>query len=57
MTKLGLLKSGNADKLMNDGTGQPVVIPRREIRPEQFIIGNDKQNRNCQWNLDHSWIG
>ena len=25
-----------------DRTGQPVVIPQREIRPQQFIIGNDE---------------
>ena len=25
-----------------DGTGQPVVIPRRGARPQQFIIGNDE---------------
>ena len=24
------------------GTGQPVVIPRRGARPQQFIIGNDE---------------
>ena len=55
--KACLLKSGKLIKLMDDRTWQPVVIPQREIRPQQFIIGNDKQNRNCQWNLDHSWIG
>ena len=25
-----------------DRTGQPVVIPQREIRPQQIIIGNDE---------------
>ena len=25
-----------------DGTGQPVVIPQREARPQQFINGNDE---------------
>ena len=25
-----------------DRTGQPVVIPQREVRPQQFIIGNDE---------------
>ena len=25
-----------------DRTGQPVVIPPREIKPQQFIIGNDE---------------
>ena len=41
ITKLGLLKSG---KLTTDGdrTEQPVVIPQREISPQQFIIGNDE---------------
>ena len=23
-------------------TGQPVVIPQREMRPQQFIVGNDE---------------
>ena len=26
----------------HDRTGQPVVIPQREIWPQQFIIGNDE---------------
>ena len=26
----------------HDRTGQPVVITQREIRPQQFIIGNDE---------------
>ena len=26
----------------HDRTGQPAVIPQREIRPQQFIIGNDE---------------
>ena len=26
----------------HDRTGQPVVIPQREIRPQQFIIGNNE---------------
>ena len=26
----------------HDRTGQPVVIPQREMRPQQFIIGNDE---------------
>ena len=26
----------------HDRTGQPVVIPQRGIRPQQFIIGNDE---------------
>ena len=26
----------------HDRTGQPVVIPQREIRPQQFIIGHDE---------------
>ena len=31
-----------ADKSMDDGTGQPVVYPQRETKPQQFIIGNDE---------------
>ena len=27
---------------MDDRTEQPVVIPQRDIRPQQFIIGNDE---------------
>ena len=27
---------------MDDRTVQPVVIPQRDIRPQQFIIGNDE---------------
>ena len=34
--------SGMLTKLMDDGTGQPVVIPQREVRPQQFFIGNDE---------------
>ena len=30
------------EKTQHDGTGQPVVIPQRERRPQQFIIGNDE---------------
>ena len=26
----------------HDRTGQPVVYPQREARPQQFIIGNDE---------------
>ena len=26
----------------HDRTGQPVVIPQREVRPQQFIIVNDE---------------
>ena len=26
----------------HDTTVQPVVIPQRELRPQQFIIGNDE---------------
>ena len=41
-----------------DRTGQPVVIPHRGARPQQFIIGKRwKQNQNCQWNPDHSKTG
>ena len=29
-----------AEELMDDGTEQPVVIPQRKMRPQQFIIGN-----------------
>ena len=29
-------------KKPHDRTGQPVVIPQREMRPQQFIIGNDE---------------
>ena len=25
-----------------DRTGQPVVIPQRGVRPQQFMIGNDE---------------
>ena len=31
-----------ADPPMGDITGQPVVYPQRETRPQQFIIGNDE---------------
>ena len=31
-----------ADELMDDRTGQPVVIPQRGAWPQQFIIGNDE---------------
>ena len=38
---------GTAQSIVNeakprDGTGQPVVIPQRGARPQQFIIGNDE---------------
>ena len=26
----------------HDRTGQPVVIPQRKMRPQQFLIGNDE---------------
>ena len=26
----------------HDRMGQPVVIPQREMRPQQFLIGNDE---------------
>ena len=40
-------RDGTAQSVVNeekphDRTGQPVVIPQREIRPQQFIIGNDE---------------
>ena len=31
-----------ADPPMGDRTGQPVVIPQRGARPQQFSIGNDE---------------
>ena len=31
-----------ADPPMGHRTGQPVVIPRRGARPQQFTIGNDE---------------
>ena len=30
------------EEKFHDRTGKPVVIPQREIRPQQFIIGNDE---------------
>ena len=29
-------------KKPHDRTGQPVVIPQREMRPQQFIMGDDE---------------
>ena len=34
-------------------SGRPDVDPQREIRPQNFV----KQNQNCRWDPDHSWIG
>ena len=31
-----------AEKSMDDRTEQPVVIPQRGARPQQFMIGNDE---------------
>ena len=28
--------------ILRDRTGQPVVIPQRGARPQQFVIGNDE---------------
>ena len=40
---------GTAQSIVNeviprDRTGQPVVIPQRGARPQQFVIGNDEQD-------------
>ena len=36
------IKIPGVRKLREDRTGQPVVYPQRETRPQQFIIGNDE---------------
>ena len=38
--KLGLLKSGKSDELMDDRTERPVVCPQRGA--QQFVIGDDE---------------
>ena len=35
----------------HERTGQPVVYPQREARPQRFIVGNDETG---QWDPDHS---
>ena len=42
ITKLGLLKSGKLTLRCVIERGQPVVIPQKETRPQQFIIGDDE---------------
>ena len=42
ITKLGLSQEWKTDTSMCDRSGQPVVIPQREMRRQQFIIGNDE---------------
>ena len=38
----------------HDRTGQPVVIPQRDMWPQQFIIGNDETESELSVDLDHS---
>ena len=50
---------GTAQSIVNevtlrDRTLQPVVIPQRETRPQQFIIGNDETESELSLDPDHS---
>ena len=38
----GTAQSTVNEVIPRDRLGQPVVIPQREARPQQFVIGNDE---------------
>ena len=47
------LHDGTAQSVMNEETprdrsGRPDIDSQEEAWPQQFVIGNDKQNWNCQ---------
>ena len=53
---------GTAQSIVNeviprDRMGQPVVIPQRGARPQQFGIGNDETELELSVDQDHSYTG